>query len=179
MQNLSYKCSCSLCYQDCWCCLVANLVLWKWLCKYGRFFKVFFTAPSRRRLIFAHIFSEKCFHLCTPPTTKSRFCIWYIYIHRIIICPLSLCILILLSFLLLQELGSIVGPILFCVPWYTVTHPSPTSLEGTLDPFLRDHQLSTIAMRQDRTTPAAKTQKTPAKLWMSRALPRCRVWTEL
>lgn len=57
-------------------------------------------------------------------------------------------------------------------------HP-PTSLEGTLDPFLRDHQLSTMAMRQESTTPAARTQKTPAKLWMSRALPRCRVWTEL
>ncbi|TNN67606.1 hypothetical protein EYF80_022175 [Liparis tanakae] len=57
-------------------------------------------------------------------------------------------------------------------------HP-PTSLEGTLDPFLRDHQLSTIAMRQESTTPAASTQKTPAKLWMSRALLRCRVWTEL
>lgn len=54
-----------------------------------------------------------------------------------------------------------------------------TSLEGTLEPFLRDHQLSTMAMRQESTTPAARTQKTPAKLWMSRALLRCRVCTEL
>lgn len=54
-----------------------------------------------------------------------------------------------------------------------------TSLEGTREPFLRDHQLSTMAMRQESTTPAARTQKTPAKLWMSRALLRCRVCTEL
>lgn len=52
-----------------------------------------------------------------------------------------------------------------------------TSLEGTREPFLLVHQVSTMAMRQESTTPAASTQNTPAKLWMSRALPRCLVCT--
>ena len=52
-----------------------------------------------------------------------------------------------------------------------------TSLEGTREPFLLVHQVSTMAMRQESTTPAASTQNTPAKLWMSRALPRCFVCT--
>ena len=52
-----------------------------------------------------------------------------------------------------------------------------TSLEGTREPFLLVHQVSTMAMTQESTTPAASTQNTPAKLWMSRALPRCLVCT--
>lgn len=60
-----------------------------------------------------------------------------------------------------------------CTPVMAKLHwPSGlTSLEGTLEPFRLVHQVSTVAMRQDSTTPAASTKNTPAKLWMSKALP--------
>lgn len=59
----------------------------------------------------------------------------------------------------------------------TSTLKTLTSFEGTLEPFLRVHQVSTVAIRQESTTPAASTKKTPAKLWMSKALPVFRVPT--
>lgn len=55
---------------------------------------------------------------------------------------------------------------------------SSTSLDGTREPFLLLHQVSSMAMKQDRTIPAARMQKTPAKLFMSRAPPFCFVSTE-
>lgn len=59
----------------------------------------------------------------------------------------------------------------------TLTVKTLTSFDGTLEPFLRVHQVSTVAIRQESTTPAASTKKTPAKLWMSKALPLFRVPT--
>lgn len=53
-----------------------------------------------------------------------------------------------------------------------------TSFEGTREPFLLFHHVSNIAMRQERTIPAARIQKTPEKLFMSRALPFCLVSTD-
>lgn len=67
---------------------------------------------------------------------------------------------------------------LFYITFYITSVKIFTSLEGTLDPFFLLHQVSTIAMKHDRTTPAANIQNTPAKLLMSRALPLCLVSTD-
>lgn len=53
-----------------------------------------------------------------------------------------------------------------------------TSFDGTREPFLLFHQVSSMAIKQERTIPAARMQKTPAKLFMSRAPPFCFVSTE-
>lgn len=55
---------------------------------------------------------------------------------------------------------------------------SSTSLDGTREPFLRLHHVSNTAMRQESTIPAARIQKTPARLLMSRAPPFCFASTE-
>ena len=55
---------------------------------------------------------------------------------------------------------------------------SSTSFDGTLGPFLLFHHVSSMAIKQERTIPAARIQKTPAKLFMSRAPPFCFVSTE-
>lgn len=55
---------------------------------------------------------------------------------------------------------------------------SSTSFDGTREPFLLFHHVSSMAIKQERTIPAARIQKTPAKLFMSRAPPFCFVSTE-
>lgn len=55
---------------------------------------------------------------------------------------------------------------------------SSTSLDGTREPFLLLHHVSSTAMRQESTIPAARMQNTPARLLMSRAPPFCFVSTE-
>ena len=53
-----------------------------------------------------------------------------------------------------------------------------TSFDGTREPFLLFHHVSSMAIKQERTMPAARIQKTPAKLLMSRAPPFCFASTE-
>lgn len=63
-------------------------------------------------------------------------------------------------------------------PAHCPSSQSSTSLDGTLEPFLLFHHVSSMAIKQERTIPAARMQKTPAKLFMSRAPPFCFVSTE-